>query len=113
MNELNNTSSTTIYRDTWKITYDSLEQTAQDRVANPGPLLGGAECPAAQFTLAASDDNGATWRNLTPSETQELINRVALQPQCCQNAGTDCWATKNSTNIEFAGDPDQPPPPHS
>ena len=46
------------------------------RVDQPGPNLGGSQCPAWQFTFTVSEDDGASWRNPTTEEKEELAQAI-------------------------------------
>ena len=63
------------YRDTWQ-EYPNMAEMARGRVANPGPNLGGTQCPASEFTFAVSEDGGENWHNPRPEEKE------ALNPDC-------------------------------
>ena len=67
---------------------------AATRVRNPGPNLGGTECPASEFTFAVSDDGGENWRNHRPDEQKALDQVIVDTGQCCQGTLDNCFVQK-------------------
>lgn len=81
------------YQDTWE-KYPSMAEMAGRRVANPGPNLGGTQCPASQFTFAVSEDGGENWRNPRPDEQEALNQAIIATGRCCQKTPDNCFVRK-------------------
>ena len=77
------------YKDTWQ-EFSSMEEMARARVKNPSPRFGGVTCPAWENTFAVSEDEGATWRNHTPEESQQLAQVIRDTGECCQKSMESC-----------------------
>ena len=77
------------FKDTWQ-EFNSIAEMAMVRVDQPGPNLGGSQCPAWQFTFAVSEDDGASWRNPTTEEKEELAQAIRDTGRCCQRDITTC-----------------------
>ena len=77
------------YKDTWQ-EFPNMEEMAQARVRNPSPMLGGATCPAWENTFAVSEDDGASWRNHTPEENDQLAQAIRDTGECCQKFMVNC-----------------------
>ena len=86
----------TLYQDTWEKTFNSMDELAEQYVDHSPPLLGDAQCPAAQYTFSVSDDGGRNWRNPTSQEKQERVNAAARTGRCCQGLEAGCWALENA-----------------
>ena len=68
-----NNPAPALYQDYAGRTCETLEELARYRASVMTPLFGGdTVCPAAQYTFAVSQDQGATWRNPSPEEILEL-----------------------------------------
>ena len=90
------TENTALYRDTWGKTFSSLRELAQYGLDSPGPLLGGIECSAAQYTFSVFDHDTGLWLNPTAQQALDLIRLVAESGRCCQGLGDDCWARRQA-----------------
>ena len=77
------------YKDTWG-QFSSMEDMALARVRNPGPMLGGVMCPAWENTFAVSENRGATWRNPTQDERDQLARAIRDTGECCQKSMESC-----------------------
>ena len=71
-----------------------MAEMARRRVANPGPSLGGTQCPASEFTFAVSDDGGENWRNPRPDEKKALDQAIIDTSRCCQETPNTCFLRK-------------------
>ena len=89
------TTPTIRYKDTWQ-EFSSIQEMAWARVTTPGPNLGGSLCPAYEFTFGVSEDNGATWRNPTPLEKDQLAQAIIQTGRCCQNDIESCPVKKHT-----------------
>lgn len=81
-----------IYRDYADVTFDTLEDLAEHRIRVQAPLLGGAVCPATEYTFAASRDDGKSWHNPDLYTKESLTMSVARQEGCCRNLEDGCPA---------------------
>ncbi len=79
-----------IYQDAYGVRNTSLAEMARDRVRNPGPSLGGTQCPAAEHLFAVSENGGRTWRNAREDEWEELRKEIIAAGQCCQGETETC-----------------------
>ena len=80
-----------IYRDSYGNERRTLEEFALWRASTPAALLGGAQCPAVEYTFAVSDDDdGQRWRGPTDEERCELVRIVTASEHCCRDLGDDC-----------------------
>ena len=81
----------TMYQDSWGIVaLGSMQDFALSRVNQRVPLLGGALCPAYEYTFAISEDNAQTWRNPTQAEKFQLYQEIMATTQCCRGLATRC-----------------------
>lgn len=77
------------FRDYSGIERDTIEEFALMRATHSAPLLGGAECPAAEYTFAVADARNL-WRNPTRLEREQLVQLVVRSGHCCRNLGDRC-----------------------
>ena len=77
------------FRDSWGITRDNIEDFALFRATSKAPRLGGALCPAVEFTFSVATDDDK-WRNPTVEERERLAELVKQSGHCCQNEGHQC-----------------------
>ena len=80
------------YQDYNKVEFETIEELAEYRIRVKAPLMGGAMCPAAEYTFAVSHDNGASWQNPTDEDKQALLEAVVKHTDCCRNLGAECPA---------------------
>jgi hypothetical protein len=79
-----------VYQDAYGVRNTSLAEMARNRVRNPGPGLGGTQCPAAEHLFAVSENGSRTWRNAREDEREELRNEIIAGGQCCQGETGTC-----------------------
>ena len=71
-----------------------MAESALNRVSNPGPNLGGIQCPASESTFAVSNDGGENWRNPRPEEQEALNQAIIATSRCCQDTPNSCFLRK-------------------
>ena len=84
-----------LYKDTWRKEPTPLDEFVQYRLT-PTPLLGNSQCPAVQYTFTISTDGGTDWHNPTDQDGQDLLQAVLDTGICCQSAGENCWARRQT-----------------
>ena len=85
-----------IYQDYTGTVFQDMTNLAEYRIKHPAPQLGGAICPAVEYTFAVSDDGGQTWRNPTELTKAALREAVLNQPGCCRNLAGQCPTVANT-----------------
>ena len=73
-----------VYRDSYGNQRTGLQEWVDFNLSVRQPLLGGAVCPAVEYTFAVSDDGGETFRNPTDDERSDLADAVKETGRCCR-----------------------------
>ena len=83
-----------IFQDSWGLRFDSILEMAQYRIENPTLPVGGAQCPALEYTFSGSTDGGQSWEHPTASEMTLLRQGILDSSGCCLNDLQSCPARR-------------------